>query len=61
MRYAMDSTKLRTELGWLPQYTDNQTGMRDGLQQTINWYTENPDWWQSQKAEIEAKYAEQGQ
>lgn len=61
MRYAMDSTKLRTELGWQPQYTDNQTGMRDGLLQTIEWYTNNRDWWQAQKQEIEAKYAEQGQ
>lgn len=61
LRYAMNSTKLRTELGWLPQYTDNQTGMRDGLQATIDWYTNNQDWWQPIKAEIEAKYAEQGQ
>jgi len=61
LRYAMNSTKLRTELGWQPQYTDNQTGMRDGLQATIDWYTNNQDWWQPIKAEIEAKYAEQGQ
>ena len=60
-RYAMDSSKLRTELGWRPQYTDNQTGMRDGLQQTIAWYAENRDWWQAQKADIEANYAKQGQ
>lgn len=61
LRYAMNSTKLRTELGWQPQYTDNQTGMRDGLQATIDWYANNQDWWQPIKAEIEAKYAEQGQ
>jgi len=60
MRYAMDSTKIRNELGWQPRYTDNQ-GMRAGLQQTIDWYTNNRDWWQSQKAEIEANYAKQGQ
>lgn len=61
MRYAMDSSKLRNELGWQPQYTDNQTGMHDGLQQTINWYTNNKEWWEKQKADIEAKYAQQGQ
>lgn len=60
MRYAMNSTKLRTELGWQPQYTD-QNGMRNGLQATIDWYTANPDWWQAEKAKVEAKYAEQGQ
>ncbi len=60
MRYAMNSTKLRTELGWQPQYTD-QGGMRDGLLATIKWYTENADWWKAEKAKVEAKYAEQGQ
>jgi len=33
MRYAMDSSKLRRELGWQPRYTDNN-GMREGLKQT---------------------------
>jgi dTDP-glucose 4,6-dehydratase len=60
MRYAMDSTKLRTELGWMPQYTDNE-GMKKGLQQTIDWYTENEDWWKAEKAKVEAAYAEKGQ
>lgn len=61
MRYAMDSSKLKNELGWQPQYTDVNTGMHDGLKQTITWYTENRNWWQSQKAEIEANYSRQGQ
>ncbi len=61
LRYAMDSSKLRRELGWVPQYTDNQTGMREGLLQTIEWYKSNPEWWQAEKAEIEAAYAKQGQ
>jgi dTDP-glucose 4,6-dehydratase len=60
MRYAMDSTKLRTELGWKPRYTD-QHGMRDGLLQTIEWYKSNEDWWKAEKEAIEAAYAKQGQ
>jgi len=60
MRYAMDSTKLRRELGWKPRYTD-QNGMRDGLLQTIDWYKANDEWWQAEKAAVEAAYAKQGQ
>lgn len=60
MRYAMDSSKLRAELGWMPQFTDNE-GMKRGLQQTIDWYKENEDWWQAEKAKVEAAYAEKGQ
>jgi dTDP-glucose 4,6-dehydratase len=60
MRYAMDSTKLRTELSWLPQYTDNN-GMREGLLQTIEWYKEHHDWWETLKKQVEAEYAKQGQ
>jgi len=60
MRYAMDSSKLRAELGWMPQYTDNE-GMKEGLRQTIDWYTENEEWWKNEKAKIEAAYAEKGQ
>ena len=60
MRYAMASSKLRRELGWQPQYTD-QDGMANGLRQTIEWYTTNRDWWQAQKAAVEATYAKQGQ
>lgn len=60
MRYAMDSSRLRQELGWQPQYTD-QSGMREGLQATIDWYRQNEDWWKPLKQEVEAKYAEKGQ
>lgn len=60
MRYAMDSSKLRAELGWMPQFTDNE-GMKRGLQQTIDWYKANEDWWKAEKAKVEAAYAEKGQ
>jgi dTDP-glucose 4,6-dehydratase len=40
-RYAIDSTKLKTELGWTPQET-----VAGGLRKTVQWYLENRDWWQ---------------
>ncbi|AKE40452.1 dTDP-(glucose or rhamnose)-4,6-dehydratase [Corynebacterium kutscheri] len=58
MRYAMDSTKLRTELGWQPRFTD--TGMRDGLIETIAWYTNNEAWWRPFKDDVERNYAKKG-
>lgn len=60
MRYAMDSSKLRRELGWQPRYTD-QNGMQDGLKQTIDWYDSHRDWWQADKTGVEQAYAKQGQ
>ena len=52
LRYAIDNSKLVTELGWKPMYTD----FRSGLQATIDWYKENLGWWKKQKDETEAKY-----
>ncbi|MBX9243913.1 dTDP-glucose 4,6-dehydratase [Actinotalea ferrariae] len=56
MRYAIDSTKLRTELGWEPRYGS----FRDGLAATIDWYRANEAWWRPQKDATEAKYAQLG-
>ncbi len=52
-RYAIDSTRLRTELGWRPQYVD----FRSGVQATIDWYRDNTAWWQPGKQAVEAGYA----
>lgn len=57
LRYAIDSSKLRRELGWAPQYSDFNAGLAD----TIRWYQENESWWRPQKVETEAKYKAQGQ
>ncbi len=56
-RYAIDSSKLRRELGWEPRHTD----FSEGLDQTIAWYTENRAWWEPVKAATEARYKAQGQ
>ena len=41
-RYAIDATRLRDELGWEPKVT-----LAEGLMRTVDWYLENPDWWQA--------------
>lgn len=57
LRYAIESAKLRTELGWAPSFANFDAGIAN----TIEWYQDNQDWWRPQKAETEAKYKEQGQ
>jgi dTDP-glucose 4,6-dehydratase len=52
LRYSNDSSKIRTELGWVPQYAD----FTEGLAATIDWYRANEWWWKPQKAETEARY-----
>jgi dTDP-glucose 4,6-dehydratase len=56
-RYAIDSTKIRTKLGWAPKYTD----LRAGLEATIDWYSNNESWWQNEKNAVEAAYKQRGQ
>ncbi|MCS8574748.1 dTDP-glucose 4,6-dehydratase [Pediococcus pentosaceus] len=56
LRYAIDSSKLRSELGWEPKFTNFEDGLRD----TINWYKDNKSWWKDEKAEVEAKYTANG-
>ncbi len=53
LRYAIDATKIRHELGWEPQYTR----FRDGLAATVQWYRDNEAWWRPQKQASERKYA----
>lgn len=57
LRYAIDSTKLREELGWKPEFTD----FRKGLEETIEWYEKNRNWWIDDKVEVETNYAKNGQ
>lgn len=57
MRYAIDSSKLRSELGWEPRYTS----FDEGIAATIDWYRENRDWWEGHKNAVEEFYRKQGQ
>ncbi|MEO0764600.1 MAG: dTDP-glucose 4,6-dehydratase [Pseudomonadota bacterium] len=41
-RYAIDPTRIRTELGWSPSVT-----VEDGLRRTVQWYLDNEPWWRA--------------
>ena len=42
LRYAIDSTKIYNELGWLPE-----TKFEDGIKRTVKWYLDNKTWWEN--------------
>jgi dTDP-glucose 4,6-dehydratase len=53
-RYAIDPTKITTELGWTPE-----TKFEDGIVKTIRWYLENQDWVEEVTSGDYQKYYEQ--
>lgn len=57
LRYAIDPTPLRDELGWKPTHSD----FTGGLAATIDWYRHNEDWWRPIKDDVESRYAARGQ
>lgn len=57
LRYAIDPTPLRDELGWKPTHSD----FTGGLAATIDWYRNNEDWWRPIKDAVESQYAARGQ
>lgn len=52
-RYAIDSAKMREELGWSPAVRFD-----DGLAETVRWYIENESWWRAIKSGEYLKYYE---
>lgn len=50
-RYAVDTSKMQTELGWQPK-----VDFKTGLQKTIDWYLANKSWWQNVKSGEYQKY-----
>ncbi|WP_284973124.1 dTDP-glucose 4,6-dehydratase [Atlantibacter hermannii] len=41
MRYAIDATKIKNDLGWVPEET-----FETGIEKTVHWYLDNKEWWQ---------------
>lgn len=44
LRYAIDATKIREELGWVPEMR-----FEDGIKETVRWYLGNWGWWESSR------------
>ncbi|MFG6546883.1 dTDP-glucose 4,6-dehydratase [Sulfitobacter sp. 1A10445] len=42
LRYAIDPSRIRDELGWRPSVT-----VEEGLERTVQWYLDNEDWWRA--------------
>ena len=42
LRYAIDATKIETELGWVPAYQ-----FEAGMLQTVEWYLDHREWWEA--------------
>jgi dTDP-glucose 4,6-dehydratase len=57
LRYAIDPSALRDQLGWTPKHDDFESG----LAATIEWYRDNESWWRPIKDASEAKYEERSQ
>jgi dTDP-glucose 4,6-dehydratase len=57
VRYAIESGKLRLELGWQPRFEDFEAGLSD----TIDWYRSHRHWWAPHKQATEAAYTAKGQ
>ncbi|MGD1715749.1 dTDP-glucose 4,6-dehydratase [Dapis sp. BLCC M172] len=53
-RYAIDATKIKTELGWQPSVT-----VEEGLSQTVEWFLNNRDWWEPLLSEEYQTYYKQ--
>jgi len=47
LRYAIDATRIRQELGWTPRYT-----FTTGLPATVRWYQQNESWWKPLKDKL---------
>jgi dTDP-glucose 4,6-dehydratase len=52
-RYCLDSSKIRSQLGWQPE-----TSFEEGISKTVDWYTSHQDWWQRIKSGEYLKYYE---